>query len=220
SILHQSGLGALYLMARDKIHPLWYNEFLPLLFLVSSIFAGLSLVIVEGSLTHKIFHHRVGSRLRLSNDDIVFGLGRIATAVMFVYLFMHVLVFVHGHRAAYLGTGWGAWYLLELVGFTAVPAVLYAWGCMRLRMPVVKVAALLAMVGILLNRLNVSIIAFKWYAPVRYVPTWMEIVVTLGVLSAELWVYRWVVNRMPVLDFDMAHEDRPQMVPAVVRPAA
>jgi Ni/Fe-hydrogenase subunit HybB-like protein len=76
------------------------------------------------------------------------------------------------------------------------------------------------MVGILLNRLNVSIIAFKWYAPVRYVPTWMEIVVTLGVLSAELWVYRWVVNRMPVLDFGMAHEDRPKMVPASVRPAA
>jgi Ni/Fe-hydrogenase subunit HybB-like protein len=220
SILHQSGLGALYLMARDKIHPLWYNEFLPLLFLVSSIFAGLSLVIVEGSVTHKIFHHRVGSRLKATHDDIVFGLGRIATAVMFVYLFMHILVFVHGHRAAYLGTGWGAWYLLELVAFTAVPAALYAWGCMRQRMPVVKVAALLTMVGVLLNRLNVSIIAFKWYAPVRYVPTWMEIVVTLGVLSAELWVYRWVVNRMPVLDFDMAHEDRPRMVPAVVRPAA
>ena len=220
SILHQSGLGALFLMARDKIHPLWYSEFIPLLFVVSSIFAGLSLVIVEGSLTQKIFHHRVGSRLKASHDDIVFGLARIATAVMFLYLFMHVLVFVHGQRAEYLGTGWGAWYLLELVGFTAVPAVLYAWGCERHRLNVVRLAALMAMVGILLNRLNVSIIAFKWYAPVRYVPTWMEIVVTLGVLSAELWVYRWVVNRMPVLDFDMAHEDRPKLVPDAVRPAA
>ena len=32
-------------------------------------------------------------------------------------------------------------------------------------------------VGIVVNRLNVSIIAFKWYAPVHYVPTWMECVV-------------------------------------------
>jgi Ni/Fe-hydrogenase subunit HybB-like protein len=220
SILHQSGLGALYLMARDKIHPLWYNEFLPLLFLVSSIFAGLSMVIVEGSVTHKIFRHRVGSTLKATHDDIVFGLARIATATMFVYLFMHVLVFVHGRRAPYLGTGWGSWYLLEIVGFTAVPAALYAWGTMRRRMPVVRTAAVLAMLGILLNRLNVSIIAFKWYAPVRYVPTWMEIVVTLGVLSAELWVYRWIVNRMPVLDFDLAHESRPIAAPALVRPAA
>ena len=27
STLHQSGLGALYLMAKEKIHPLWYSEF-------------------------------------------------------------------------------------------------------------------------------------------------------------------------------------------------
>jgi Ni/Fe-hydrogenase subunit HybB-like protein len=48
STLHQSGLGALYLMAKDKIHPLWYSEFIPVLFFVSSIFAGLSMVIFEG----------------------------------------------------------------------------------------------------------------------------------------------------------------------------
>ena len=61
-------------------------------------------------------------------------------------------------------------------------------------------AAVLTLIGIVLNRLNISVIAFKWYLPVRYVPTWQEIVVTLAVLSAEIWVFRWVVNRMPVLD--------------------
>ena len=45
STLHQSGLGALYLMAKEKIHPLWYSQFIPILFFVSSIFAGLSMVI-------------------------------------------------------------------------------------------------------------------------------------------------------------------------------
>ena len=107
-----------------------------------------------------------------------------------------------------------------MVGFTAIPAVLYAFGCQRRRLPVVRAAAVMAMVGILLNRLNVSIIAFKWYAPVRYVPTWMEVVVTLAVLSAELWVYRWVVERMPVLDFGMAHEERPAPRLLAARPAA
>ena len=204
SILHQSGLGALYLMARDKIHPLWYSEFIPILFLVSSIFAGLSMVIFEGSITHKIFRHRVGTRLRVTHDDIVFGLARICMGVMWVYLFLQMLVFVHGQRGAYLGSGWGAWYLLELLGFVAVPAVLYTHAIRRRRLPVVKVAALLTLLGVVLNRLNVSVIAFKWFAAVRYVPSWMEIVVTLGVISAELWVFRWVVNRMPVLDFEEA----------------
>jgi Ni/Fe-hydrogenase subunit HybB-like protein len=49
SILHQSGLGALFLMAKPKIHPLWYSEFIPVMFFVSSIYAGLSMIIFEGS---------------------------------------------------------------------------------------------------------------------------------------------------------------------------
>src|SRR3990172_3572475 len=39
STLHQSGLGGLFLMAKGKIHPLWYSEFIPILFFISSIFA-------------------------------------------------------------------------------------------------------------------------------------------------------------------------------------
>ena len=220
SILHQSGLGALYLMARDKIHPLWYSEFIPLLFLVSSVFAGLSMVIVEGSITHKVFHHRTGGRLRSTHDDIVFGLARICMGVMAVYLVMQLLVFVHGQRGQYLATGWGAWYLLELAGFVAVPAALYLYGCQQRRLSVVKAAAMLTLIGIVLNRLTVSVIAFKWYAAVRYVPTWMEVVVTLGVISAELWVFRWVVNRMPVLDFAMEHGERSKAEPTALRSVA
>ena len=49
------------------------------------------------------------------------------------------------------------------------------------------------------RRLNIAVIAFKWDAPVRYFPTWMEIEVTLAVIFAEILVFRWIVNRMPVL---------------------
>jgi Ni/Fe-hydrogenase subunit HybB-like protein len=220
SLLHQSGLGALFLMAREKIHPLWYSEFLPLMFLISSIFAGLSMVIFEGSITHKVFHHRLGARLKATNDDIVIGLARICAATMFVYVFAQILVFVHGHRSPYLTTGWGAWYLVEMVGFTAAPAALFAYAVQRRQLSLIKVAAAMTLVGIVLNRLNVSIIAFKWYASVRYVPSWMEIVVTLGVISVELWVFRWVVNRMPVLDFNMGHGDHAESAAAASRHVA
>jgi len=150
----------------------------------------------------------------------VIGLARICAAVMFVYVFAQILVFVHGHRSPHLLTGWGAWYLVEMVGCTAVPAVLFAYAVQRRHLATIRAAAVLTLVGIVLNRLNVSIIAFKWYAPVRYVPTWMEIVVTLGVISVELWVFRWVVNRMPVLDFDMGHGDQADVEPAPARHVA
>lgn len=199
SLLHQSGLGALYLMVRDKVHPLWYNEFIPILFLVSSVFAGLSMVIFEGSITHKVFHRRVGWRLRASNDDIVVGLGRICGMTMFVYLFLQILVFAHGRRWEYMGTGWGAWYLLEMIGLVAVPAVLFIRGYHSENIPAIRMASVLALLGIVMNRLNVSVIAFRWYDAAHYVPSWMEIEVSLAVIAAELWVFRWVVNRMPVL---------------------
>ncbi len=200
SLLHQSGLGALFLMAQDKVHPLWYSEFIPILFLISSVFAGLSMVIFEGTLTHKVFHHRVGERLERTYPDILTGLAKICAGAMFVYLFLQLLVFVHEGRWAYLGTGWGAWYLLEIAGFVALPIFLFLLGYRDGRLGLIRTAAILTLAGIILNRLNVSVISYRWYAPVPYVPSWQEIVVTLGVISAEIWVFRWIVNRMPVLD--------------------
>ncbi len=199
STLHQSGLGALFLTAKSKIHPLWYTEFIPVLFFVSSIFAGLSMVIFEGSISHRVFSHRLGRGAHASQDDILVGLGRICAGAIFVYLFMKLLILVHGQHWQQLGTAWGAWYLLEVIGFVLLPGVLFFRAVRSRSVGTIRVAAVLAMVGIILNRLNISVIAFQWDAAVRYVPTWMEIEVTLGVICAEIWVFRWVVNRMPVL---------------------
>ena len=47
STLHQSSLGSLYLIAPEKLHPLWYSPFMPMFFFVSSMAAGASMVIFE-----------------------------------------------------------------------------------------------------------------------------------------------------------------------------
>lgn len=218
STLHQSGLGALYLMAKGKVHPLWYSEFIPVLFFVSSIFAGLSMVILEGTITHKVFHHRVGADLRRSYDDIVTGLARICAGTMFAYLFLQLLVFVHGQRWAFLDSWMGSLYMLETLGLVLVPVLLFLYGYRKENLAVIRAAAIMTLVGIVLNRLNVSVIGFKWDAPVRYWPSWMEIEVTLAVICAEIWVFRWVINRMPVLDFappDRREEERLEREPAM-----
>lgn len=199
STLHQSALGGLYLMAESKVHPLWYSELIPILFFVSSIFAGLSMVVFEGSISHRVFHDRMSAELTRSHDGLVLGLARIAGGAMFVYLFLAAVDFVHGAKWTHLGSGWGAWYTLEVLGLVAIPMAMLLAGSARGNLTLVKVGSLLAMLGVALNRLNISIIAFKWYESPHYVPSWMEIVVTAGVISAELWVFRWVIQRMPVL---------------------
>jgi Ni/Fe-hydrogenase subunit HybB-like protein len=99
----------------------------------------------------------------------------------------------------HLNSPMGYWYLVETIGFVLIPCLMFlrstATGSIRL----IQVASVLALIGIIMNRLNISIIAFKWYEPVRYFPSWMEIEITFAVIFAEIWAFRWVINRMPVL---------------------
>lgn len=198
STLHQSGLGALFLLAPAKIHPLWYSHYIPVLFFVSSIFAGLSMVIIESTFTHRIFHDRIGSTLRASHDEILLGLAKGCIGALFAYLFLKIIELVHGGHWDLLGTPMGYWYLVEVLGFVALPIVLFGTAIRKRSVKLVRFTSFFTAVGVILNRLNVSVIAFKWYAPVRYYPSWIEIWVTLAVICMELWVFRWVVNRMPV----------------------
>lgn len=199
STLHQSGLGALYLMAKDKIFPLWYSEFIPIMFLVSSIFAGLSMVIFEGSISHKVFFKQITEKNHKAQKGIVLGLAKICTGAMFVYFFLQLLVFIHGQHWNLLNTPMGYWYLLEMLGFVLFPMILFFISYRTSNIPLTKIAAVITMLGVILNRLNVTVIGFRWDIAVRYVPSWMELVVTLAVIFTEIWIFRWVINRMPVL---------------------
>lgn len=199
STLHQSGLGALYLMAKDKIHPLWYSEFIPILFFVSSIFAGLSMVIFEGSITNKVFSDQISDEHHKGHDNIIIGLSKICAVSMFAYFFLQIVVFVHGKKWELLDGPFGYWYLTEMLGFVILPMILFYYSYTRISVPVAKIAAIITMVGIIVNRLNVTVIGFRWDEAIRYVPTWMEFVVTLTVIFTEIWIFRWVITRMPVL---------------------
>ncbi|MBN2806799.1 MAG: polysulfide reductase NrfD [Prolixibacteraceae bacterium] len=210
SVLHQSGIGALFLMAKDKIHPLWYNAYMPLMFVVSSVFAGLALIIFEGSISHKVFADQLDKDSHKKHDSIVQGLSKICTLAMFVYLFMTIIIFVHEKNWEYLNTPMGYWYLIEIIGFVMLPMFLFFYSSRNGKMLLIRVAAILTLLGILLNRLNVSMIGFKWDAAVRYVPSWQEVVVTLTIIFIEIWVFRWIVRRMPVLrkSPDWVHESK------------
>ena len=200
STLHQSGLGALLMMAKDKIHPLWYTEFIPVFFFVSSIFAGLSMVIFEGTISHRVFADQIDHEHHESYNSILIGLGKACAGALFVYFFMKILLLIHGKQWALLATPMGTWYLVELIGLVLLPCVLFLHGVRYQNVTVIRMGAILSMVGIIVNRLNYTVIAYKWYVPLsqRYIPSWGEITITLAIILTEVWVFRWIANRMPV----------------------
>ncbi len=198
STLHQSGLGALFLMAKSKIHPLWYSEFIPVLFFISSIFAGLSLVIILETISQRVFKTNMSFEHKSSHRNIIISLARICSVTLFVYFSMIVLVFIHNKNYSHINSPWGYWYLVEVIGFVLLPCIIFMFGYRYRKLILVRSAAILSIIGIILNRLNISTISFKWYDNIIHYPTWMEVVVSIAVIFVQILVFRWIVRRMPV----------------------
>mgnify|MGYP001556778679 FL=1 len=124
---------------------------------------------------------------------------------MFVYYFLKALLFIHDKQWELLTDGWGAWYLLEVIGFVLIPAMMFAFGFKHRSISIIKIASVMALVGMLLNRLNISIIAFNWFLDDHYYPSWQEYIVSLTVVFTQIWVLRWVITRMPVFSSNRQH---------------
>ncbi|UCD63518.1 MAG: polysulfide reductase NrfD [Candidatus Zixiibacteriota bacterium] len=209
STLHQSALGALFLLAGAKLHPLWYSPFIPVFFFVSAIIAGMTMVIFESMLSHRIFGDQVTHQDHKNLDDITLGLGKGATALLFTYFCLKWVGVAHDHNWDYLATPLGSWFLLEVLGFVLAPCLLLFWATRRHSPGWVRVGAVWSILGVIFNRVNVSIIALNWQQPDRYVPHWMEFGVTITVITIGVLTFRFIVNRMPILRKHPAYADDP-----------
>lgn len=199
SILHQSALGALFLLMPTKLHPLWYSQFIPIFFFVSSIVGGLTMVIIESTLSHRIFRGQLESERHVDLDDITIGLGKAASIVLFAYFFLKLLGIADGNHWNLLNTPFGYWFLVEVLGFVLLPCFLFAFGVRAKNVKLIRFTAVLTVIGLAINRLNVAVIAYNWNVTDRYSPSWMEILITVTLITTGILMFRWIVNRMPVL---------------------
>lgn len=201
STLHQSSLGALFLIAPSKLHPLWYSQYIPVFFFISSIIAGLSMVIFEGTLTHRYFAEKMDEAHLREKEDVVFGFGKAASFVLAAYFAVKVFGIAMDDNWRYLSTSYGAWFLVELLGFVALPCLLYAAGVREKNIRLIKWAAAWTVLGIVVNRFNVCLVAFNWHLPSseRYFPSWMEIGLSIFIVTVGVVAFKFIVTTMPVL---------------------
>lgn len=201
STMHQSSLGALILTSPGKLHPLWYSSFIPVFFFISSMFAGLSMAIVEGVLSSRWQRYAADEAYLGSLDNVALSSARGASLIMVGYLCIRLFDLAMSNNWAYLNTGYGALYLVEIIGFVAVPAVLFAAGAREKRTGLIKLAAFWTVAGIILNRFIIYLFALNWQLPPedRYSPSILEIILILFIVTLIITVYRVMCWLMPIL---------------------
>jgi len=204
SCLHQSSLGTLMVIAPSKMHPLWYTPILPMLFLLSAIAVGFPMVIVESCYA--------SWALKLEPErHLLSSLGRIVSVLLGIYLVVKLgdLLIREASGYALAGTTASFMFLAELIGGVVVPLAIFLSPRLRSQSRWLFIAALLVVLGVALNRVNVFLVAYHPpYATKPYFPSLGEFAVTIGLVSLLILTYRVIVTYLPVLSVE--HQRAPQ----------
>jgi len=188
STLHQSSLGAVYLIVPSKLSPLWYSSNLPYTFLVSAVLAGLSVVSFEIILSARAFKHKLPM-------DILSGLARGSLIVVVLYFVMKIwdLVTGPGLGAAFDGSTAGNMYLVEMVIGVILPLILLSMKNMRSRSNSIYTINILVIIGTIVNRMNVALFGLAEYTGrtgADYFPSLMEFVLTMAMVAFAVFGFK------------------------------
>lgn len=199
STLHQGALGALFTYAPSKVHPLWLSaNFQWIHFFCSSIFAGLSMIIVSSTLIRNFAGWRCDDEFKNSLDDITIKLGKGCSLAMITYLVIKIVAVAHDQEWAYLLTGWGSYYMLELGVGVILPMFMFAVAARNNVAGLARAAAWIAVLGIVWNRLNTALICFNWQL-YQEIPHWKEVWITVTIYALYFLTYRFIVYRLPIV---------------------
>lgn len=196
SCMHQSSLGSLMLIAPTKLHPLWYTPILPLLFLTSAIAVGYPMVVFEATLAT--------TSMKLDSEMKVLGpLTRITIFLLGLYLALKVGDMVVRGTYVYLFdfTAQTNAFLVEMIVGVLVPWLMLLSPAVRRSRRWLFTACTMIVGGVLVNRLNVFVIGYRPpISEANYSPAIGEILVTVGLIAALMFIYRFLVTVLPVLN--------------------
>jgi Ni/Fe-hydrogenase subunit HybB-like protein len=195
SCLHQSSLGHVMVLARSKLHPLWYSPILALLFLLSAIAVGFPVAIavtIVGA-----WNARLKPNMRM--------LSSVAKYIpFFVGIYLAFKIGDMSMRRSYLYLGEGStqstMYSIEVVAGLLIPFVMTISRRVRNSPGWLFAACLLVIAGVVINRTNVYLVGYRpAFASQVYVPSLAEWGLTIGALATLLFCWRVIVTFFPVI---------------------
>jgi len=198
STMHQSSLGSLYLLMPDKLSHLWWSPILPICYFLSSIAAGIALmVLVEMSIAK-------GYKRRLRMEELA-ALGKFDFWALLSYLAVRIGdVIVRGELSQISGPH-GIDFLVEIGLLGVLPLILLSAGKLRESPKVLGWASALVVLGIIWNRWNAVVYgmnlkgAMPQLGPLHYRPSVIEWGISVGMIAATIFLFRLGVAYLPIL---------------------
>ena len=205
SMLHQASLGGLPLIQSVKLHPLWWTPWLPVLFLISALAMSLAMVIVILLISFRYY--------RLTLDISL--LGKLAAAIPYllgIYLAVKFAQLTFAGDLHYLfSSGWmSVLFWSEILVGAVVPLILFSIRRLRQSPEGLLIPSIILLLGMTLNRFNVTLLGVKHFDPITYMPTFMsevhyyvsvpEFTVSIGIFAAAILAFGIAVKYLPIFE--------------------
>jgi len=212
STLHQSSFGSLYLIVPNRLHPLWYSPLLPVLFFISCIGSGISMVIMEALLLSRSGVVLLPTRLRAKLAKFI----AIALAVYLVVRVQDLLLRGVLPEMTRLNYYTFAFYTELLIGYV-IPLGLLLSERVRLSRKGLYASCLMVLAGFGANRMNTAITGLEQWPTRTYFPSLIEVLIMLGIAALGFSAFAVIVRYLPIFQAEPEpglREAPPALVPA------
>jgi len=206
STLHQSSLGSLLLIQPAKLYPLWWTPILPVLFFTSALTIGLGMIILESSLSARYFQRGLETHL-------LEKLAKVIPIILVIYLVIKFSQLTLAGDLKYLFTSglMSVLFWAEIFISAVIPIVLFSIKRIRQNDNGLLIGATILLLGMILNRFNVSWFAVTHPDPITYIPTFMaanvhyfpslpEVLISIGIFSGGILAFGLAVKYLPVFE--------------------
>ncbi len=202
STLHQSSLGSLFVIMTERLHPLWYTPLIPVLFFVSSVAAGIAMVVAGATVSYWVFKRSLPQRL--AGDLALF-----LPWVLGIYLTLKLGELLAAGELELLWTSgvYSALFAVELVVGVVIPIIWFQFKRVLKSRSLSLVGAILVLAGIFLNRFDAAWFALRPVAGYAYFPSLAEILVQIGVICGIITVYTLVGHYLPLFEGTIRPEE-------------
>ncbi|HWR17432.1 MAG TPA: NrfD/PsrC family molybdoenzyme membrane anchor subunit [Terriglobales bacterium] len=194
SSMHQSYLGGLFLIFRDKMYPLWYTPALTTMFYLSAIPAGLAMVII----TLYLCNRSLGTKV---DPKILKEVAWVISPMLILYFVWRMVDLVKHGGGPYLfkPTSEAAYFWLEMALFVFLPVFMLNNRWVMNRPEGVYWSSAVVIAGFITNRVNVSINALERATQANYIPKWPEMAVTVMLVTCAILAFRYAVIYLDIL---------------------